>query len=387
MPIPVSVLFSSPRRLLTAIVLFVALDLAVLVINLWLTEQLAHDAVAINLAGRQRMLSQQSTKALLLITQPTAGQNALAVRAELDAAFGLFEHTLHAFSAGGEVQGGDGRPTRLSPLGGEGARILDEARALIAPIAQSLADASKTGTPEAYTPAAIYLVQHNEKLLTLMNRLTSHIEQESVHRAANLRAIQTGAFVLALVNFLVIVIGMLRQYHKVEQDNRHWREAARHDPLTGLSNRKAFADAARGLLPRAARDQQCGALLLLDLDGFKAINDRFGHPAGDNLLTMLANRLLLAARATDIVARLGGDEFIILCPLLQGENDIGQFCERLISTVAGIPRDDFPGCSLGVSIGVACYPKSGFELDKLLEHADQAMYAAKAAGGSCWRIA
>jgi nitrate/nitrite-specific signal transduction histidine kinase len=80
MPIPVSALIGSPRRLVTAIVLFVVLDLAVLVINLWIAEQVAQDAVAINLAGRQRMLSQQTTKALLLTTRPTQGEDVLRSR-------------------------------------------------------------------------------------------------------------------------------------------------------------------------------------------------------------------------------------------------------------------------------------------------------------------
>lgn len=110
MPIPVSALIGSPRRLVTAIVLFVALDLSVLLINLWIAEQVARDAVAINLAGRQRMLSQQTTKALLLATLPNHGQNTESAQKEFEDAFGLFSKTLTAFADGGETSGGDGPP-------------------------------------------------------------------------------------------------------------------------------------------------------------------------------------------------------------------------------------------------------------------------------------
>ena len=103
MPIPVSALIGSPRRLVTAIVRFVALDLSVLVINLWLAEQMAQDAVAINLAGRQRMLSQQTTKALLLASQASSPAEFEAASGEFEAAFGLFDQTLTAFAEGGEI--------------------------------------------------------------------------------------------------------------------------------------------------------------------------------------------------------------------------------------------------------------------------------------------
>ena len=125
----------------------------------------------------------------------------------------------------------------------------------------------------------------------------------------------------------------------------------------------------------------------LDLDGFKPINDRYGHAMGDQILVKLADKLAATARATDLVARLGGDEFAILCPKLQSEDDLEQFCARLLGAVAGIPSDDTPGCRLGGSIGIACYPRDGYALDHLLALADRAMYAAKNAGGHSWQVA
>lgn len=386
MPIPVSALLGSPRRLMVAIVMFVALDLTVLLINLWIADQVARDAVAINLAGRQRMLSQQTTKALLLAT--TGKGNPDAARQEFSEAFGLFRRTLGAFADGGETQGGDGTPLQLERVDGEGARVVGAARRLIAPL-ERIASPARPQIPDTgeIAFAADYMVRHNREILDLMNTLTSVLEQESVHRTQQLRAVQTGAFVLALANFLLIVFGMLGKYRSVEADSRRWREMARHDPLTGIANRKAFVEAAEGILSRANVDAQPGTLLMLDLDGFKPINDSFGHLAGDQILISLADSFETTARATDIVARVGGDEFVMLCPTLHGDRDIALFCERIIATVVALPGGDFPGCRLGISIGVACYPDNGYDLNHLLALADQAMYTAKGAGGNRWHSA
>lgn len=386
MPLPVSALIGSPRRLVSAIVLFLLLDLTVLVINLWIGEQVAQDAVAINLAGRQRMLSQQITKALLLTTRPGDGEDARSARQETDDAFGLFEETLKAFAEGGKTRGGDGISTHLKAVDGEGAHIVAEARRLITPLSEGLT-ATRTGPAAERAPAATYMVQHNPQILALMNRLTTVLEHDSIRRTRDLRLIQSGAFALALVNFLIIVIGMARRYRLIEEDSQRWRAMARHDPLTGIANRKAFEEAASAQLMRAQVDTQPGAMLLLDLDGFKGINDRFGHSAGDAILRAVATRLEAAARATDVVARLGGDEFAILCPMLRGKDDVGQLCERLVDSVRGISREDIPGCPLGVSIGVALYPDDGYNPTHLQLLADRAMYAAKRAGGNRWHIA
>jgi diguanylate cyclase (GGDEF)-like protein len=341
--------------------------------------------VAINLAGRQRMLSQQTTKALLLASQASTPAEFDAANGEFEAAFGLFDQTLTAFAEGGEARGGDGSPARLRRLEGEAARSVEAARKLVNPLALVLSDTRLRGD-ERTRQAAAYMVRHNRDLLALMNSLTTVLERDSVRQATRLRAIQTGAFVLALANFLLIVFGMLRHFREVEGDSHRWRELARHDPLTGLSNRKGFTEAALAILSRAQLENSGGAVLMLDLDGFKPVNDRYGHAMGDQILVRLADKLASAARATDVVARLGGDEFAILCPKLQGE-DIEQFCSRLLSAVASAPADDTPGCRLGGSIGIACYPRDGHSLEQLLSLADRAMYAAKNAGGHRWQIA
>ena len=386
MPIPVSTLIGSPRRLITAIVMFVALDLSVLMINLWLANQIAQDAVAINLAGRQRMLSQQTTKALLLTTRATTPNEVSAAAQEVDLAFGLFERTLSAFADGGQTTGGDDAPVTLQAVEGEAAEVVARARKLITPVRGLLPAASTAQEGRAYTAAADYMVGNNREILALMNRLTTALEHDSVRRSRDLRAIQTGAFVLALGNFLVIVLGMLRRHRQMEKESERWREMARHDPLTGLANRKAFTETGLGILARARVDGSAGAVLVIDLDGFKPINDRFGHATGDQVLVQLAARLESTARTTDLVAHLGGDEFAILCPNLHDPEHIGQFCNRLVAAIGDIPDDICPGNALGASIGIATYPKDGYDLHHILGQADRAMYAAKQAGGSRWML-
>ena len=389
MPIPVSALIGSPRRLVSAIVLFVVLDLSVLLINLWLAEQMAQDAVAINLAGRQRMLSQQTTKALLLATNAPSAKDFDAANLELEAAFGLLLQTQKAFARGGETRGGDGETVSLQAVQGEAARAVAKAQTIIAPLEQLLSESVPVGGSQAARlgRATGYMVNHNRDLLSLMNTLTTALEHDSVRRARNLRAIQTGAFVLALGNFLAIVIGMLSQFRRIEHDSQQWRELARRDALTGLANRKAFTETAQGVLARAQGDAGQGALLMLDLDGFKPINDTLGHATGDRVLIALARALESTARATDVVARLGGDEFAVLCPKLHGQDDITHFCNRLLTAITDLPGQVCPGKRLGASIGIALYPESGYELGHLLGLADKAMYAAKNSGGSHWEIA
>lgn len=376
----------STPRIVAAIVLFVVFDLVALLSNLWIAEQVAQDAVAINLAGRQRMLSQQTTKALLLATRPTSGESPENARREINTAFTLFEQTLRAFDEGGEATGGDGHRVALRAVSGEAARIVQRARSLVGPLSALLHD-DRGHLPGRLEPAADYLVQHNTAILDLMNQLTSVLEHDSVSRTRDLRTIQSGAFLLALLNFIALALGMIRRHRAAEEAGQLWRSQARQDPLTGIANRKAFEEGAEALLTQARQDKDGGALLLLDLDGFKPINDHFGHSAGDDILKAVAGALTAAARGTDLVARLGGDEFIVLCPRAYKEVDIDPLCERLVNAISTLPTADLPGCRLGVSIGVATYPDCGYSLQGLLSRADKAMYVAKGAGGSRWQRA
>ncbi|WP_295955618.1 diguanylate cyclase [Rhodoferax sp.] len=156
---------------------------------------------------------------------------------------------------------------------------------------------------------------------------------------------------------------------------------AHHDTLTGLANRKLLQDRFQGATERAQRSGACCGLLMLDLDGFKAINDRYGHAAGDTVLVEVARRLVAAMRVSDTVARLGGDEFVVLIESVQGAREVLQMCRMLLSTLREpVHLDSGTTLSVGASIGLAMYPDDGLDLPHLLHAADQAMYACKATG-------
>jgi diguanylate cyclase (GGDEF)-like protein/PAS domain S-box-containing protein len=155
---------------------------------------------------------------------------------------------------------------------------------------------------------------------------------------------------------------------------------AYHDALTGLPNRALLSDRLdRGMLA-ARRDGGKLALLFLDLDRFKTINDSLGHLTGDHLLKEVAQRLCQVVRASDTVARLGGDEFVVLMPGVRGADECAAVCDKIIDALS-VPVE-FEGRSLHISpsIGICLYPDDGTDVESLMRKADAAMYQAKAAG-------
>jgi diguanylate cyclase (GGDEF)-like protein/PAS domain S-box-containing protein len=168
------------------------------------------------------------------------------------------------------------------------------------------------------------------------------------------------------------------------------RYIAEHDSLTGLPNRSALHTQVERALKRARRTLEHVALLFIDLDGFKAVNDTYGHGAGDEVLREVARRIKASIRATDMVARLGGDEFVVL---LEGkvEDDTATIVsERILATMkatfyfsaryAGSALLNEGEATLGASIGIAMHPPLESHVDSLFKRADAAMYQAKRAG-------
>jgi diguanylate cyclase (GGDEF)-like protein len=158
---------------------------------------------------------------------------------------------------------------------------------------------------------------------------------------------------------------------------------ASHDQLTGLANRHGFNTRLDAALAAAQSGNTQLAVLCLDLDRFKAINDTLGHNAGDQLLILVAQRMRDIARATDVVGRLGGDEFAVVLP---GSNSAGaeQVSRRLLESI-GMPYAlDGETARIGVSVGITIYPTDGAVAEQLLHNADTALYMAKAAGRNTW---
>ncbi len=174
----------------------------------------------------------------------------------------------------------------------------------------------------------------------------------------------------------VLGTGRTRAMWLVDEKTRELSYQAQHDSLTGLPNRVLVIKRAEEML---ARDGQVTAALYVDLDGFKLVNDRYGHAAGDELLTALGARLRGAVRAQDIVGRIGGDEFVVLLESPIGESRPDLVAERLIGiSRAPVTLRGGETVSVSASVGIAIGPRSS--VDALLRDADLALYAAKAAG-------
>ncbi|MFN8037723.1 MAG: sensor domain-containing diguanylate cyclase [Acidimicrobiales bacterium] len=158
--------------------------------------------------------------------------------------------------------------------------------------------------------------------------------------------------------------------------------AARHDQLTELPNREQFFGRLRSVLGRTP-GQPVASVLYVDLDGFKPVNDTYGHGVGDRLLEVVARRLQQSVRGADLVARLGGDEFAVVCPGLVSLDEAGDLADRLIATVAEPVLIDGERIAVGASAGVAL-GRGHEDPDMVLNRADQALYEAKRAGRGGW---
>ena len=188
----------------------------------------------------------------------------------------------------------------------------------------------------------------------------------------------TVAHFLKVLSYAAVLGGALFDNGRLFDQVSH---LASSDPLTGLANYRRLLDVIENELQRSRRSQRPFALLLLDLDGLKQINDRFGHLTGSRALKRLANVLRIHCRSTDTAARYGGDEFALVLPEA-GEEAAGgvatRICERLAQDTQGPP--------LSVSVGVAIYPRDGATIEKLLGAADRALYGMKARGDKKFQL-
>ena len=183
--------------------------------------------------------------------------------------------------------------------------------------------------------------------------------------------------------------GVLRTYTDVTDRKRaeeRIRHVARHDGLTSLVNREVFLEHLAGAVAASERTGEAFAVHYIDLDGFKPINDRFGHAIGDKALALVASRMRQIARDADVVARMGGDEFAILQPRAERLDSALGLAHRILKGVGQPMEIESHELRVGASIGIALFPVAGVDADSLVRHADAAMYAAKASGRDCVRV-
>ncbi len=179
---------------------------------------------------------------------------------------------------------------------------------------------------------------------------------------------------------LLYMVGMFRDITEQKAHRERIHYLAHYDILTDLPNRTLLHDRLKHAMAMASRHERELALLFIDLDSFKLINDSMGHPAGDELLKIVAERLQRLVREADTVARLGGDEFVLLLEEPHDNGGVDQICQRILAALAEPVRLEGRDFAIGASIGVGYYPKDGSTPEELLKHADTAMYRAKELG-------
>lgn len=467
------------RLLFLAIGLFIMLDLSVLAVTYWLSYQIAENAVTINLAGRQRMLTQRMVKALLHLEQAKGHVQRTEALAELRLTFDLFDSTLQSLRLGGIATGGDGHPVKIAAITtSPAANLLSEADRTWTPYRQKVVTLLRSQdnlTQQNVSAAVIQASESNLKLLDLMNTLTFELESSAVSKTSRIRLLQIVTFTLAVMSFLQLILMMRRELHKTskhkdtlnsiihkinagilvcekdgriraanqsagtlfgyeatemiglmqqdllilqddvlvgkrqdgsqfhaESQNRAFildnamvylktvadvsqqrsmeitlSHLAYHDALTGLPNRLLFDDRLQQSILSAKRRSGQLAVLFVDLNKFKQVNDTHGHHIGDLLLKEIAQRLRQSLREEDTVSRFGGDEFGILLASVSGRQDCELVVDSLLKAI-GMPFTA-EGITLapGASIGVSLYPADGEDEKILVRRADQAMYQAK----------
>jgi len=212
-------------------------------------------------------------------------------------------------------------------------------------------------------------------------------EEEIIDRAGNRHVFLTTKSPLRdragkIINVLTTSLNITER----KQAEEHLHHLAHHDPLTGLPNRTYFHDSVRKQIARTRRGDKQFALLLLDLDRFKGVNDVLGHQQGDQLLRAVSQRLCSTVRETDIVARLGGDEFAILQTEIGRTDDAVTLAQKVIEALEQPFELEGQEINTTASIGITVHPTDGVDVDALLKNADLAMYQAKAEGRNAWRV-
>jgi diguanylate cyclase (GGDEF)-like protein len=198
------------------------------------------------------------------------------------------------------------------------------------------------------------------------------------HRASNrARDLMLAASVLLITLTAGVVVFALNERYRRIQLARTLEREANHDPLTRLPNRRFFLEWLSYAVAGARREGSEIALLYIDLDGFKAVNDRHGHRRGDAVLSEIAERLRSTKREGDVLARLGGDEFALAAPKARDGHELAVLGERILRALS---ETKVAHVRLGASIGIAFYPEDADDVPGLIAAADAAMYAAKRVG-------
>lgn len=216
-------------------------------------------------------------------------------------------------------------------------------------------------------------------VVVLSNRIHQELDRKAVPAgAADYLALDTvNAFWLERA---------LRYAIERKRTEQHLARLAHHDPLTDIPNRALFRDRLENALRVASREKTRFALMFIDLDDFKVVNDRYGHDIGDGLIRLCAERLQSLLRRSDSMARMGGDEFTLLLLNVENSSGLAHLAVKIIESITTPYEIGGYHISVGCSVGIASYPEAGHDADTLLKSADLAMYQAKQVEGSNFRF-
>jgi diguanylate cyclase (GGDEF)-like protein len=217
-----------------------------------------------------------------------------------------------------------------------------------------------------YLISSPVILYSNVVALLVTGRLVEELPFFPQLRGSDVETIQTVSTYLA---------AMLARYRL-----RQAETLANYDPLTQLFNLRSVTDRIRHTLTRARLGEHIFATLFIDLDGFKVVNDNFGHAVGDSVLRIVAERLKGCVRESDIVGRIGGDEFIVILTHIKHRENAALIAEKIIERLSESIETDGVNCHIGASIGIAIFPEHGTDETALLAAADHAMYAVKNRG-------
>jgi len=222
-----------------------------------------------------------------------------------------------------------------------------------------------------------------QRITAMMNeeqRLLGEREAMDKASAQHLKLIVTALGVLTAMIMLGIG-GAVFYGLRLKNDMMHKLDQIAHtDALTGLFNRRHLMIQAAALLALTERKNRNAAMLFLDLDGFKAVNDSYGHDTGDELLRIVSQRLKTSIRGSDLLARLGGDEFVVFLPEVESIQDAEAVARKIVGALSQPYPIDNIEAHVTTSIGIAMAPANGMDVETLLQHADMALYEAKSAG-------
>ncbi len=227
--------------------------------------------------------------------------------------------------------------------------------------------------PDGYAPILVITAQPDHKL-----RALTAGAKDFIAKPFDLMEVRTRIHNMLEVRLL---------YQQLGHYNRALESWALHDALTGLPNRRLLMDRLALAIAHARRNKGMMAVLYLDLDGFKQINDSLGHAAGDALLRLVAARLVAAVRQEDTVARWGGDEFVIGLWELNPTEGVAKPVSKVLQAVSQSYHLQGQDVALSASVGVGIYPTHGASLEALMKSADLALYEAKRSGKNDYRIA